>query len=304
LAQVVTAAADRHLARRRVGRGLWIPEGNRGLYRLRDAPQTWPQQLWLAVLEPGCPAVLSHRIAAKVLGFSHYQRELADIEIQIKRGRHHRVRLSRLHETSWLPPEHVMIIDPGLPPVATPARCVFDLAGEPDDLNSFRNPRLRTAHEMRMAAVCNDALAHRGMKLPDLVAVAAALCRRGRPGSAIIRAILDDFGENYTPTESDLETAFVALCRSFGIEEPERQQQFDIQIAGIVRVDFLYARAKVVVEIDGRWHDSPLQRRADRWRDNEFAALGYRVIRFRWVDLRNDPERVARILRAAIAVSA
>ncbi len=51
-------------------------------------------------------------------------------------------------------------------------------------------------------------------------------------------------------------------------------------------VDFLWRKARVVAEVDGfAFHGSPRSFAADRQRDAELAAAGYRVLRFTWADL-------------------
>jgi len=61
-----------------------------------------------------------------------------------------------------------------------------------------------------------------------------------------------------------------------------------------------------VIELDGRrFHDSMSDLDHDRWRDNELLVAGFRVLRFRWRDLVERSDRVARligdVLRAAAA---
>ena len=221
-----------------------------------------------------------------------------DAHVSVMRGGNHLQRHGVLHETSWLPADH--ITDVGGLPVTSIARTVFDLAGMPLNPWAFRNEKLRLVHVARMKHVCNYGMAHLGLTHAALVSVLAAIGRRGRPGSAILREVLDELDDRYVPTESELEEMFLALLRARCIEEPAKQSQYVIEVAGIVRVDFVYAAAKLIIEVDGRWHDSPLQREADAWRDAEFAAMGYRVLRFRYRQIRNDPDRVARIVLAAI----
>ena len=294
---VHTAGGDKRVATRRVRAGRWVREGV-GLYRLRDAPRSRRQAMWLALHEAGPGAVVSHGTAARELDLPMYA-GCDDIHVTVWRGGNHLERHGVLHETSWLPPDHFTAVH-GLPTTSI-ARTVFDLAGLPANPWAFRNEQLRLIHVARMKHVCNYAMAHLGLTHGALTVVLAALGRRGRPGSAIVREVLDELDDRYVPTESELEDMFVSLLRARRIEEPVKQSQFLIEIAGIVRVDFLYPAAKLIVEIDGRWHDSPLQREADAWRDAEFAALGYRVLRFRYRQMRDDPDRVARIVVGAVS---
>ena len=49
-------------------------------------------------------------------------------------------------------------------------------------------------------------------------------------------------------------------------------------VAGCI-VDFLAPSRRLVVEVDGGYHRSPAQRRADERRDRRLAREGYRVVR-------------------------
>ena len=66
-------------------------------------------------------------------------------------------------------------------------------------------------------------------------------------------------------------------------------------------VDFLWPRAGLVVELDGRaTHDTRRAFQGDRDRDGRLAVAGYIVLRFTWWDVTRRPavvaDRVRRIL--------
>jgi very-short-patch-repair endonuclease len=65
----------------------------------------------------------------------------------------------------------------------------------------------------------------------------------------------------------------------------------------VLRVDFCFGAARLVVETDGqKWHQDPLR---DRSLDNALACLGFRVLRYTWAEVVHDHERVvADIVRA------
>jgi hypothetical protein len=255
--------------------------------------------MWCALLEAGSAAALSHRTAAQLLGTPGYSRNV--VELTKRETLHHELALARLHRTSWLPPEHVTVVD-GLR-VTTIARCVFDLAGDPD-IPYSRNLEVRRhqeeIHLLRMRRVFNNSLLHSGNTVEQQAQVLATLGRRGRAGTALMRLLLADVSEGYVPTESELEDLFLDVCRAEGIEEPERQVTFGIDRPD-GRVDCYFRRALLIVELDSRWHDTPEQREADGWRDLQFAALGIQVIRIRWRHLVHEPERMIALLKQALA---
>ena len=74
--------------------------------------------------------------------------------------------------------------------------------------------------------------------------------------------------------------------------------QVVLRAAPVLRVDFCFAAARLVVEVDGaRWHPDPAR---DRDRDNALAALGWRVLRFSWSEVVHDSARVLATVRAAL----
>ena len=69
------------------------------------------------------------------------------------------------------------------------------------------------------------------------------------------------------------EQALWVAIRSGQLGVPFRRQ---VPVAGYI-VDFVAARAMLVVEVDGRYHEQ--RRVSDARRDRKLARLGYRVLR-------------------------
>ncbi len=67
--------------------------------------------------------------------------------------------------------------------------------------------------------------------------------------------------------------------------------------------DFYCADASLVVELDGSVHDAPYQRDYDRVREEELAARGLRVVRFRNAEVEDDLTQVARKILACLTPS-
>jgi len=65
-------------------------------------------------------------------------------------------------------------------------------------------------------------------------------------------------------------------------------------------LDAYWEQARLVAEIDGRWHMEALAWWADMRRDNELTVSGLRVLRFPAFAVRDEPELVAAQLRAAL----
>ena len=100
---------------------------------------------------------------------------------------------------------------------------------------------------------------------------------------------------------SPLEERFLPFLADRAIELPE----VNVSLEGPGwrhRVDCLWRDAGLIVELDGRdGHARELAFEADRERDADLLAAGYRVLRITWRQLTEKPELVERRLRAALA---
>jgi hypothetical protein len=267
------------------------------IFRLRDHPWTWEAQLQAGLFDVGPGALVSHRTAAQLHGFWRYRSQNA-VEITGKEQHDHRVTLARLHRSAYIPSVHRTVVR-GFP-VTTVARTCFDLFGDPDPGLRLTTEG-RELHATMMMRVLNDALARRGLTLGQLATVLGTIGRRGRPGTALTRKFLQDLGSTYVPPESDGESLVMELVEAMGLEVPERQVPLSDEQGWIGTVDFLWRRPAVVLEIDGQWHDGPLDEAADAERDRRIEAIGLRVKRIKYRDLVANPIKFTRELRVAVA---
>jgi hypothetical protein len=270
------------------------------IFKLRDHPWTWEAQLQAALFDVGPGAVLSHRAAAQLHGFWRYRSQNA-VEVTGKEQHDHRVTLARLHRSADLPSVHRTVVH-GFP-LTTVARTCFDLFGDPDP-GLRRTVDGRELHATLMMRVLNDALARRGLTLGQLATVHATIGKRGRPGTALTRRFLEELGREYVPSESDGESLVLELVDAIGLEIPERQVLLSDEQGWIGTVDFLWRRAALVLEIDGQWHDGPLDQKADTERDRRIGALGLKVLRVKYCDLVTNPGKFTRELRVAVGALA
>jgi very-short-patch-repair endonuclease len=103
-------------------------------------------------------------------------------------------------------------------------------------------------------------------------------------------------GDGAIPSRSELEHRLKSLCRRHGLPAPQGQQQL-----GPYTVDFLWPEARLVVEVDDfRTHGRRATFESDRVRDAWLQVRGYRVVRFTWRRLRDDPAGVVATLRALL----
>jgi very-short-patch-repair endonuclease len=114
----------------------------------------------------------------------------------------------------------------------------------------------------------------------------------GEPGVGRLREILDRRTFRYTRTE--LERVFIPLAREAGLPLPRTS----VYVTGH-EVDFHFDELRLVVETDGlTYHRTPAEQARDRVRDQDHSAAGLTQLRFTHAQIRYEPERVVRILRA------
>lgn len=247
-----------------------------------------------AVLACGEGAVLSHSSAAALWKIAPPREGDVEVTVHGGNGRSRR-RGIRVHRSVALTSEECAERD-GIP-VTSVARTVGDLASA--------GASVRTLERLL------DAAEHRG--LLDLSAFdagvrpggdrAAARCagvvRAGsRPLPRRLREVLASHEPGATATRSELEERFLALCRDRGLPQP----LVNAPLLGLT-VDFVWPRAALVVEVDGRaTHDTGRAFHDDRDRDSMLTAAGFRVMRFTWRDVTRRPGVVAQRLRRALGV--
>ena len=164
-------------------------------------------------------------------------------------------------------------------PITAPARTIFDGAG---DLGA-------RGVERAVARLDREHPAERA-RLSVLV-----LANPRRPGTAFLRSLLRA-GESAF-TRSEAEERLLDLVRRSALPAP----RVNARVHGL-EVDFLWARERLVVEVDGfAFHGSAAAFEKDRARDSRMVAQGYRVLRFTWRTLTETPEAVVASVAQALA---
>ncbi|HEY7042332.1 MAG TPA: DUF559 domain-containing protein [Nocardioidaceae bacterium] len=294
--QATAAGVTRRVRRRLVTQGVWSVRG-RGLLVVAGSPGGWLQDLWLAHLAAGPASVICGRSAARLHGLRGQWGEA--VEIVVPHDGAHDAAHGRVRRTRYLPEHHVVHID-GLP-VTSVARTIFDRAGDPGNPVMFRRDDLVEIHERQLRRVVRDAMVRRGLTMPGLIRVTAALARRGRAGSAVMRSLVRHLGAGYRPTESELEDAFLDLIDAEGLERPENQVDVVGERGWLGRVDFMYRSRRLIIEVDGPDHDDEERILEDKRRDDGLAEAGWSVIRIHWTTLLFDADAVAAEIRRGLS---
>lgn len=119
---------------------------------------------------------------------------------------------------------------------------------------------------------------------------------RWQPGNAARRLVLQESGDQ---PRSSAERRLHRLLGEAGIGGWRGNVALHLGAASYV-VDVLFARPRLVIEVDGRHLHDQATFECDRWRQNALVLDGWRVLRFTWQMLETSPERVIETVRAAL----
>ena len=247
---------------------------HRGVYAVGHTRLGSRGRLWAAVLACGGveAAVLSHRSAAALLDLMPEPSGPVDITtLRASRS----TRLIRVHQSRVLTPAEITTLD-GLA-VTTPSRTLIDLQ---DQLTPHRLKRLvhRAEH----------------LRLLDAGTLTPSPGRRSR-GLQTAAQSLVAAGPQITRTE--LEERFLALVDHAGLPQP----QVNTLLHGC-EVDFLWTAHHLIAETDGAaTHLTATAFETDRARDAHLLLHGYRVVRFTWRQVLEEPRSVATTLQGLLA---
>jgi very-short-patch-repair endonuclease/predicted transcriptional regulator of viral defense system len=255
----------------RLKNGLWrSPE--RGVYAMRGSPETWRKLLLAAAFTVGPTAVAGGQSAPALFGLPGFRE--APIEVLVLRPAQGQPRHGVAFQTGLLPESHRTMVK-GIPVTALP-RTIFDLAS--------RLPMGRVARAL------DHSLAYGLAPVERFWDVFLDLAKRGRPGTRVMRVLLDERVGDYVAPASELEARLREMVRAHGLPTPRAQVDLGDDDGWIGRVDYLFP-GNLVVETDGRrYHSALLDQQSDTERDGRLRASGRRVLRLTWQDVVERPE--------------
>lgn len=191
----------------------------------------------------------------------------------------------RLRITRWLPADDLTVVD-GMR-VTTVARTLCDLAG--------------VVSRSRLHHVMETVMSDGRLGTAELQACAAAYCRRGRPGSGLIRAMNHELLDDVPLAPSVLEQRTHELLRAAQLDGWTAQYRppwYD-GVRGVV--DLAWPAPQVVVELDGRrWHATSQAQGDDRRRDRLAVTHGWVTLRFGWREITQRPAAVVAEIRSVL----
>jgi hypothetical protein len=276
-AQAIAAGATERMIQYRLATGRWeIAE--RGVYRISSSLKSWHQRLHAVCLANDAVTV-SHRAAAALLDFPGFEPGI--LEFLVPTGIRFRRDGLIVHESCHLPPRDIKPIE--CIRVTAPHRTLFDIAAV-----SPKNP----VEEALDYSVRRGFVTLKRMRW-ELKQVAV----NGRAGVEVMTELLD-LRELESVPQSVLETRFLRVVSSAGLPIPIPQWNVRSNGKLVAIVDFAYPYISLAIELDGdRYHSSRIQREHDSARQNELAALGWTVLRFRSSQLKKGGLEVVRTIR-------
>lgn len=250
-------------------------------YIAPSVPASFQQRVIAAVLWAGEDAVASHRTAAHLWRLLDGKEEM--VEINVSRALRSPAPWLKVHrspittgEIRRLEGVYASSVD----------RTLFDLGSvlTPIDLEEALECALRRGltDVGRLGLYVAD---HSGM---------------GKRGGRALKKLLLARGEQ-PATESRFETEFFALLRRARLPLPERQLVVTDADRIVGRIDFAYPNARVAIETDSwRFHSGRQAWQADAAKGNDLLALGWKVLRFTYQDLKQRPAWVIDCIRRAL----
>jgi very-short-patch-repair endonuclease len=243
------------------------------------SPATWERSMSAALLSAGAGCGCSHRSAAR-LWVVH---DAEVLEIRVPEDRQPRLRGVIVHRNA----EPFRLVDRcGLNTTAIDAT-LRDLAAVVD-ARAFGDAldRALSSGVVRMRAlerICKDSNSR---------------------GATRLRKALASRAPADTKVESLLEARFIRLVRASDLPAPTAQAEIRHGRRLVARVDFLFAAARLIIELDGLLaHNTAEALNRDLARQNELVSLGYTVIRFTWADVNERPQYVIATIRRVLSAA-
>ena len=272
-------AADRqlldHLTRRQIRRavanGLFVPELP-GVRRLAGVPEESPMRVSALSLYAGDDGFVSGMSAARQLGVSCVPLEYFEVMIRDRRD----PRLpdwAKSTRTAWRIDEDRKELADGLN-VASPLRALFRCGA--------------TCGDVRFEKIAEQ-MWHKKLITPTEAAEYLDLVRRqGRRGVLRFEHWLEKAIARPRASQSTLEVDLATALDKLGAPTPLRQFPLTLLTGELIHLDLAWPEAKLGLEPGATfWHGGDDKVRSDHSRDRGCDEIGWRIVRFDEVEMRN-----------------
>jgi very-short-patch-repair endonuclease len=268
-AQARLAGLSQDAIDRRVRAGRW-QRCARSVYFVADRKFTDAARVRSAVLTYGAEACGSGLAAAWWHGLTRYTPDV--VEVTVPRGSRLRRRRGTQLRRRDLDPHDIVLRD-GLRVTALPLTVV------------------EAAVRRGGGAKLLDGALQRHVELAQLWR--AHLRNKGRHGSPAARRLLQAAADG---ARSEAERLLAKLLRDAGITGWKANHP-----VGGYKVDVAFVTERVAIEVDGwAFHHDEDAFQVDRKRQNAISLLGWKVLRFTWLDLTQYPQRVIAEIMLAV----
>lgn len=271
--QLLDCGFSRSGIQRAVAAGLLIPI-HRGVFALGYPPSDRRGVLLAATIAVGAPSCVSFSTAGEYLRL--LPGTASPIDVTVPRGAGRSRRSVRIHRAAIDRDERRIV--KGVP-CTTPSRTIIDIAAS-------------SPH--RLEGVIKDAGGHGMLEVRTILDLLDRHPRR--PGCRLLRMLLGANRALPVFTRSELERRTYELCVAESIEPPMMNVPIDAD-GGPYEVDCVWIRQRLILECDSKWHDNPITAARDAVRDQALTLAGWRVVRMRWLQIVDAPERCARTIR-------
>ena len=268
LNQARRAGLSKHAVNRRVKSGKWL-QCSQGVYFADDRPFTDSARIRAAVWSYGDRATASGLAAAWWHELTRFPPDV--VEVTVPRDSNGRRRYGTTPRRRDLAPKDIVKRN-GLRVTALPLTVV------------------EAAARRGGGARLMDSALQRHVELPQLWN--AHLRNKGRHGSPAARRLLQAASDG---ARSAAERLLIKLLRDNNVTG----WKANCPLAGF-KIDVAFPGEKVAIETDGwAFHSGQEDFQNDRERQNKIALLGWKVLRFTWLDLTEYPQRVLAEIRFA-----
>ncbi len=281
---IAAGTTPRQIDHRRAS-GAWL-NLEHGVYALDSAPATWHRQVMAAVLSKnrarasGITAGVLHEIA-------HCRKGRPEITVPATGNAISRLAVVRRRSN-----------------FSTLGQVLIDRIPTTDVPNTLFDLSVRLSSAQLQRAV-DDCLVRRRVTAEDLQSILDQYDGCRLPGTAVFRETIVGITDAYVPSESDLELLLLAVLDDPKIPTLDLQVRLPWWSELPHRIDAFIQSWSLIIEGDGRiYHTKRADFESDRRRDNIAVANGYRVLRFTYRMLKDDPSDVLRtVLRAGSSSS-
>ena len=252
-------------------------------YRMAAVAPSAQQRLHAALLWAGVAAAAAGRSAAEIYRLEGVRAEVPEIALPYK------VRARA--------PTDTLIVYHG-DPVALMIRTMNAVR-----VTGVEATLMRLAYvldEESFEVACEDARRRRLTSVAALRAYLRRFGRRGRPGVASMRRLLDQLDPVYA-ARSTLEVKMRRLLVGHGIEDFVRE--FPLEWNGRTYLfDFAFERERTILETNGRrWHDDAADYEGNNDKGSVPGHHGYRIVFATWDKVTRRPAELLRELAATMS---